>query len=124
MKFLITLLFTITVFVGQSQIKRVTGKLFEGEAIVSTITTDDELKLSYVANSSVIQEFRNNKLVDNLAVSKVEFFSDKIFYAVTNSLGLSFGVTYTFKDRSLFFSTVDGDFTEVHGEGLSFTHQY
>lgn len=124
MKLLTTLLFTLIMISGYSQITKVTGIATEDTTKVLTKETDDDLKLGYVANGSTIQEFSNYKLVDMLTVEDVEFYTDKIFYKVTNSDGHTFGITFTFKDRTVFFSDINGNFTEVHGKGLSFAHQY
>jgi len=109
---------------GYAQVTKVTGIATEDTTEIFTKGTDSDFKLEYVANGSTIKEFADHELVDELTVNKVEFFTDRIFYKVTNSEGFTFGVTYTFNDSTVFFADIDGNFTEVYGEGLSFTHQY
>lgn len=124
MRNLITFTLILISLGSYSQVTRIDGKRTNDSLEVISKRADSDFKLSYVANSSLIQEFADDKLVDKMKVLDVQFYPDKIFYRVENSSESIFGITYTFDRKSVFFGDIDGNFVEFSGEGLSFVHQY
>lgn len=124
MKIFILLIALFSFSTANSQVTRLTGVLTDDTVAVFSKQSDQFMKLSYQASGSYIEEYKNDKLVDKLTVNSVEFFEEKIFYNVTNDSGFTFGFTYTFEDRSVFLGDIHGNFTQLYGKGLSFSHRY
>lgn len=124
MKRLIVILSILTTLSGYSQITRITGRVTETSTEIYSKEVDEVAKISYVANGTMIQELIGSEKSDVFLVSQVTFYPDKIFYRAKDVSGRVFGITFTFADRSLFLSDIEGVFVELSGEGLSFCHQY
>lgn len=125
MKTLITAIFLLLSTGIFSQITSVSGSTSEGEELeVGSKVEYGGRRLDYIANANTIHEFLDGNLINIFTVSSVTHYSDKIFYIATDSDGKIFGITFTFKNRAIFFGDVDGNFVEFSGEGLFFSHQY